>query len=151
MMHMQVHRPRYECSDCGRTFNCQNDLNQHARTHVPRTVACPGCGGMYRSMTDTALHFETGYCTGCPGRENARKAAYDLVRQRSGADQFLSNPRMLTYDGEPRGGWQSGDKNYRCPSCSREFEALGSLMQHQENRAQCRSGASHARNLSLGY
>jgi DNA-directed RNA polymerase subunit RPC12/RpoP len=36
--------PRFQCGECYREFNNQNELNMHMQVHRPRDVACPICG-----------------------------------------------------------------------------------------------------------
>lgn len=130
----QIQNTIYQCHQCGREFETQNNRDQHMQTHRKRTVECPGCGGYYKSATDAALHFETGYCPGCPGRSRARQVAYDYTRRHG--RQFINDQKLLTYDGG--GGWEDGGDNYRCPGCRKAFSALASLMQHQEAKSSCR-------------
>jgi hypothetical protein len=69
------------CVECAREFSSHswthalNQLKMHRQTHAPRTFACPVCNGSKRFKTgaDTALHLESGYCTGCQGKDNAHQ------------------------------------------------------------------------------
>ena len=61
---------------------------------------------MYRGMTDTASHFESGACDGCRGESNARRAAYDLVQNQSNGRSFLTSPLLLTDGGGGGGGYR---------------------------------------------
>lgn len=136
----QVREKTVPCAGCTRLFVDQNAMRQHAQVHAAADTPCPGCGRLYRGVTNAVLHFETGYCSGCPGRENARRAAYDFASAQETTRQFLTQPLMLTYDDGPTGGFQAEAENYKCPACTRTFNALGSLMQHQQARPQCRQG-----------
>ena len=143
----KVHRT-HECSDCGRYFRNAHDLKQHRQVHRPRTVPCPVCGQLYKSSTDAVLHIETGYCHGCRGRDNARRAVYGMVSQHA-AHLTSRGQQMLEYGSSGGGtGWQASGANYRCQGCHREFHSLGSLMQHQDARPQCKLGSS---TLALGW
>lgn len=135
------------CDECGKWLPDDNALKMHKRKHQERTFACPGCDKMYRGLTDTALHFESGSCTACKGQDNARRAAYQLVAQRKGGANFLTNPLMLT-DGDGGGGYSEEGPNYRCPSCPRTFKLVSALMQHQQSTA-CLSAGRQV-NLRLG-
>ena len=105
---------------------------------------------MYRGMTDTAAHFESGSCVACRGTDNARRAAYQLVAAAQGGRQFLANQQLLlTHNGELTGGYNAGGTNYNCPACGKTFSLLTSLLQHQENRAACRANGQNV-NLRLG-
>jgi hypothetical protein len=138
------------CDECGGQFPDENSLRQHKRTHQPRTFACPGCNRMYRGLTDTALHFESGSCAGCKGQENARRAAYQLVAQQAkGGSNFLTNPLMLTDGGSASvGGYSKEGPNYRCPSCGKTFRLVSALMQHQQSTACIAAGKQV--NLRIG-
>jgi DNA-directed RNA polymerase subunit RPC12/RpoP len=64
--------PTYQCGECYREFNCQNELNMHMQVHRPRNVACPICGEQrFRTGANAVQHVESGYCTGCRGQDNA--------------------------------------------------------------------------------
>ena len=136
------------CDECGKSFRDANALQQHKRTHQPRNFACPGCNRMYRDLTGTALHFESGQCSACRGPDNARRAAYELVAQQSGGRNFLANPLMITNGGETAGGFTADGPNYRCPSCQRTFRFVSALMQHQQS-TQCIGAGRHV-NLRIG-
>lgn len=138
----------HHCETCSRDFRHENDLAQHRQVHLPRNVKCPGCSRFYKRPADVAVHVETGYCNGCPGKENARRFAYDLVRTRGGQDSLI-NPVSITDGGGSSGGYQENGMNYQCSTCGKQFKALGSLMQHQSSRPQCAS--SGLNNLQLGF
>ena len=117
-----------------------------------RTVACPGCGKMHYTMGDTAQHFESGRCPSCPGQEAARRAAYQLVRQReydAGVQGSFTNggQALLTFNGNGQQDWsqgyEAGGKNYRCPSCQKSFGTLGGMLNHVQARPQCQQSGGH--------
>lgn len=144
----------YECEECGQTFHDQNALDQHRYTHRARSFPCPGCGKMYRGMTDAAMHFESGSCDSCRGKDNARRAAYQLVANQRGGSNFLARPQLLTFNGsgfsDSGGGYSDVEPNYKCSACGRHFHQLSSLMQHQQNRSQCTTNGQHV-NARIGY
>ena len=136
------------CDECGKPFRDANALLQHKRTHQPKSFACPGCSKMYRGLTDTALHFESGSCSACHGQDNARRAAYQLVTQQKGGASFLVNPLMIADGGGAAGGYTDAGPNYCCPSCHKTFRQLSALMQHQQF-TKCIEAGRHV-NLRLG-
>ncbi len=109
---------------------------------------------MYRGMVDTTRHFESGACEACRGPDNARRAAYELVRSQPGGSNFLTaEPLRLTMNGNGEletSGYSSNSHNYVCPTCQKTFSALSGLMQHQSSRPQCGKAGKHV-NLRLGY
>ena len=128
----------------------QNAYEQHARTHQERNFPCPGCGKLYRGMTDGALHFESGACTACKGADNARKVAYDFLSNQKGSHHFLTAPLMLTNcAGSTSGGYTTENPNYRCPTCNKTFMMLSGLMQHLSNKPQCAKSGMQP-NVRLG-
>lgn len=139
----------YACGECGKRMRDQNALDQHKRTHRPRNFPCPGCGSMYRGMTDTMSHIESGACGACKGQENARRAAYKLVSGQQGGGAFLTGPLLLTHSGDQGGGY-TGTNDYHCPGCKKRFSTVTSLMQHTENRPECSQRGQHV-NLRLGH
>ena len=64
----------YTCEVCNRRFNSSNELRMHSQVHRPKTVSCPVCGeARFGSAANAVQHVESGYCTGCTGRDNARQ------------------------------------------------------------------------------
>lgn len=125
----------FTCSTCGRKFQDQNALSQHEQTHRSRDYPCPGCGKMYRGMTDTARHFESGVCEACPGKDNARRAMYGLVSSQQGGSSFLTSSQgtlQLTHNGELSSGYSETENLYCCPACGKTFFNLSGV---------CRSAA----------
>ena len=125
-----------------------------------RTVPCPGCGRMYKFMSSVAGHFESGACQGCPGRENAQRAAYGFVRQqeqRSGhAGMMTGNTQqLLTFNSSGQAdytaGYVQGGENYECPGCRRTFRTLQGLISHSEAKPQCRGHFPGGGNLQLTF
>lgn len=141
----------FECPECSKRFADANSLAQHRHTHRARSFPCPGCGELYRGMTDAAMHFESGSCNACRGKDAARRAAYDLVANQPGGSRFLTNPRMLTYDGQVGGGYSDSGHNYQCHACGKTFGQLSSFMQHTQNRPACRDGQHVNANLKLTH
>jgi len=91
----------YECNECGRQFSDENALAQHRHTHRARSFPCPGCGQLYRGMTDAASHFESGGCSACRDKEQARRVAYERVAQTAGSSNFLVNPHSSRTTASP--------------------------------------------------
>jgi hypothetical protein len=74
------------------------------------------------------------------------------VSAQPSGQRFLTQPLMIADGGGGGGGWQPPPTaNYNCPGCGREFAALGSLMQHQDARPQCRAGGAPPSHLAIGY
>ena len=77
------------CPECGKMFDHSggnkkhigNMLKQHMQVHMPRTVSCPICGTekMFRTTTNAVQHVESGACSGCKGKGNARQQVYDFI------------------------------------------------------------------------
>ena len=129
----------FQCGECYREFNNQNELNMHLQVHRPRNVACPICGDRrFRSGANAVQHVESGYCSGCYGRDNARQQNYNFARSQPNMRHFMNNnpPPMLTWSNE---NFNTGDDfipefPYHCPQCSMCFRQMGQLLQHQDNR-----------------
>mmetsp|Transcript_35834 Transcript_35834/g.75460 ORF Transcript_35834/g.75460 Transcript_35834/m.75460 type:complete len:175 (+) Transcript_35834:178-702(+) len=122
----------YQCGECYREFDSQNELNMHMQVHRPRNVACPVCGERrFRSGANAVQHVESGYCSGCRGRDNARRQIYDFARSRRGMQPFLSGTPLLT-----NGGRNGGvpEFPYQCPQCVKSFRHLSQLLQHQDQK-----------------
>ena len=122
----------YQCGECYREFNSQNELNMHMQVHRTRNVACPVCGERrFKTGANAVQHVESGYCTGCRGTENARQQIYDYAQSRRGMQPHLTQMPMLT-----NGGCNSGvpDFPYQCQQCSKQFRQLSQLLQHQDQK-----------------
>ena len=123
---------KYQCGQCYREFNTQNELNMHMQVHRPRNVACPICGEQrFRSGANAVQHVESGYCSGCYGRDNARQQIYDFARSQSGMQPYLSGTPMIT-----NGGYHDSvpDFPYQCTACAKSFRQLSQLLQHQDQK-----------------
>uniref|UniRef100_A0A7S2YSA1 C2H2-type domain-containing protein n=1 Tax=Entomoneis paludosa TaxID=265537 RepID=A0A7S2YSA1_9STRA len=123
----------FECSQCSRTFNNQNELNMHMQVHRPRNVSCPVCGETrFRSGANAVQHVESGYCTGCRGQDQAREQIYRFAAKQKSMRPFMNSTPMLEYgDGSDYG---VPDLPYHCPDCSKPFRHLSQLLQHQDQK-----------------
>ena len=129
----------YQCTECHREFNSQNELNMHMQVHRPREFRCPVCGDVrFRSPANAVQHIESGYCRGCLGKDNARRQIYEHVQRNAGG----SNPMLTNGGGHPYGG-SVPDFPYQCQQCTKSFRQLSQLMQHMDQK--------HNRMRMLGY
>ena len=104
----------------------------------------------FRTLVDTAKHFESGSCEGCLGQANARRFAYDQLANSAGGERFLARPAQLTWNGDvAEGGYSASGQNYKCPGCGKLFSLLSSLLEHQQNRRECLLGGSSQANVRL--
>mmetsp|Transcript_16355 Transcript_16355/g.39897 ORF Transcript_16355/g.39897 Transcript_16355/m.39897 type:complete len:236 (+) Transcript_16355:62-769(+) len=120
----------YECQICFKECKNENNLQQHMQVHQPRNVACPVCGEQrFRSATNAVQHVESGSCSSCRGKDNARDAIYRFVSAK--APQLL-NQRAIGYfsdsDEEPP------EYPYECSYCSKAFRQLSQQMQHEKDK-----------------
>ena len=122
--------PSYMCGECQRTFNDQNQLNMHMQVHRTRLKPCVACGSRFKSSANMVQHLESGYCTRCTGRDNARDQIYGLAIKLRGMRPYMTGTPLLT------NGYNQGipDYPYQCPQCSISFRQLSQLMQHQDNK-----------------
>lgn len=133
----------YECNECFRQFNSRNSLDQHMQVHRPRNVACPVCNEVrFRSGANAVQHVESGYCSGCRGRDNARQQIYNFASSKSTMKPYMTSVPRLTNGG---GGSYGAvpDYPYKCPSCAKSFQQLSQLLQHKD--------AKHNSTHLLGY
>lgn len=122
----------YQCGECYREFNSQNELTMHMQVHRPRNVACPICGEKrFRTGANAVQHVESGYCSGCKGQDNARRQIYNFAQRQRGMQPYLNGTPLLT-----NGGYNDGvpDFPYHCPHCSKSFRNASQLMQHQDQK-----------------
>jgi len=122
----------YQCRECYREFNSQNELDMHMQVHRPRNVSCPVCGEQrFLSPANAIQHVESGYCTGCLGRDNARQQIYQYAQGQRRMQPFMTGTPLLA-----NGSYNSGvpDLPYQCPQCAKSFRQLSQLYQHQDNK-----------------
>lgn len=136
-MHMITHRPKHQCYECGRAFDSANELRQHGQVHLERNVACPLCGEVrFRSVTNAVAHVESGSCQACQGADNARRNIYDYMSSNATGRRFLSDTLAID-NGSGRA--PPPDRPYQCnlDDCGRSgrtFVNLSALMAHQADK-----------------
>ncbi|KAL7509230.1 hypothetical protein ACHAXN_007148 [Cyclotella atomus] len=124
--------PRFQCGECYREFNNQNELNMHMQVHRPRDVACPICGERrFKTGANAVQHVESGYCSGCSGADNARRQIYEFAQRQGGMQRYLTGTPQLTHVGSSNG---VPDMPYQCRECNKSFRNLSQLMQHQDQK-----------------
>ena len=131
----------FQCGECYREFNSRNELKMHMQVHRPRNVKCPVCGEQrFRSGANAVQHVESGYCSGCPGRNNARQQIYDFAQKKRGMQPYLNGRPLLTNGGHDD---DIPDFPYQCPECAKSFRQLSQLLQHQDQK--------HSRTKMIGF
>ena len=116
------------CPQCRREFRTEHDLTQHMKVHRSRDVACPVCGDRrFASGANAVAHVESGFCTGCRGKDNARAAIHGFVAHNA---PHLRN-KMIGYDGNYSS--DVPDLPYACTYCRKAFGSLSSMMNHEED------------------
>lgn len=134
------------CEECDRWFEHGNSAQQHEKTHRSRDKVCPMCEQRsYGSVADVALHIESGFCSACRGKSNARQVVYDFMQGHRETRAFLK-PAICDWasDGSEE---EVPEYPYRCDACQRDFKTMGALLQHRDAK---HAGASSARK-ALGW
>jgi hypothetical protein len=121
---LQMHYPhcpvRKTCDVCDRVFKGDHALMQHKKSHVSRDVSCPVCGDKkFRNAANAIAHVESGYCTGCMGKDNARTQIHQFVSQRAPS---LCVPMLQ--NGSQHNSWEVPDRPYECRFCRKTFKQL---------------------------
>ncbi|EKM52223.1 uncharacterized protein PHACADRAFT_260453 [Phanerochaete carnosa HHB-10118-sp] len=129
------------CATCGRSFASENNLMQHKRTHLPKTVQCPGrnCTRAFASHADLVLHWESGTCPSGVTRQlvNDTAAKNDRYRLITDARRLIQGP-----DGgyTPRGSvttWATqaswNGSAYECVLCHCTYPKLARLNEHLQS------------------
>ncbi|CAE8632998.1 unnamed protein product [Polarella glacialis] len=119
---------QYECTECSRLFENDNNLKQHMQVHLPRDTMCPSCGDTrFRSHVNVAQHVESGGCRACgtQGKQMVRNFT------RAHAPQFFHLAL-----GDRNYDWEIDDEDDEdvpyCSQCHRDFKSVASLLQHIE-------------------
>ena len=104
------------------------------QVHRPRAVSCPICGEQrFKSGANAVQHVESGYCSGCQGKDRARKAIYDFAQSQKALRRYMTDaPRLTNGSGYDHGGVP--DKPYHCQECSKSFRQMSQLLQHQDQK-----------------
>jgi uncharacterized CHY-type Zn-finger protein len=124
----------YTCNVCDRDFNHPNHLKMHMQTHRPRNVICPVCDkSTFRSGANAVQHVESGFCSGCRGRNNAREQIYKYATKQPSMHRYITELPLLTWHGDYEYD-DVPDYPYTCPDCNRYFKELSQLLQHQDNK-----------------
>jgi len=127
------------CPQCDKVFNhrsgnqrfIDNMLKQHMQVHKPRNVSCPVCDETrFRSSINAVQHVESGSCSKCSGKENAREKIYKFIATHQASRGLLAERPALTWYGECIS--EVPERPYVCRSYDRTFVHLSGLMQHQE-------------------
>jgi DNA-directed RNA polymerase subunit RPC12/RpoP len=127
--------PTYECSDCSRTFDSQNNLEMHRQVHRPRNVPCPICGKQRfkKSGANAVQYVESGYCDECQRINSARNQIYQFASSEPPMQHYLNGRPMLMNGGSTN---HVPDFPYHCGLCSHAFHHLNQLLQHQDQKHQ---------------
>jgi hypothetical protein len=128
-MHMKHHieSRKLRCESCDASFDRPHDLEQHRKVHRPKDVQCPICGDKrFASAANAVAHVESGYCSGCLGKDHARSSIYRFVSRNAAG---LCAP-MIEY-GSFGAVNEVPDRPYRCTYCSKTFTMLSAQMNHE--------------------
>jgi hypothetical protein len=118
------------CDKCSVEFNTPNELKMHMQCHRERCVDCPFCvDAQFMSIANAYMHAESGQCTECYGKENAREQIYDRVHEDFSLQRFLNEPDedMYASDGVP-------EFPYTCYLCHFRYRDFGPLLQHLDHK-----------------
>lgn len=125
----QAPSPTFTCQTCYKSFHNQNELNMHMQVHRPRTIPCPVCGrAFFKSGANAVAHVESGYCSGCPGKSQARQKIFEFA---SSKPQMRAHMTPMLENG---GQTSIPDRPYQCNLCARSFRDLSGLLQHQDQK-----------------
>lgn len=106
------------------------------KSHATRVLKCPLCQGpkQFKNGANVVAHVESGFCTGCVGKDAARDQIFQFVSR---------NAPSLTVPMLENGGYGGGApaRPYQCSYCSKTFAHLSAQMNHE--------GDVHANNRGL--
>jgi len=137
--HMNIHRRRYRCRECGKCCQSSFELMQHRRGHSgERLFECAVCHKRFLSSRYLFLHMNIhGSKYKCPECGRCLKSAHDLAahrRSHSGEKPFrctICGKHFAKLHGLARHGrTHSGERPYRCLLCDKAFCGSGDLNRH---------------------
>ena len=124
----------FRCEICDRAFNTENGLNMHKQVHRPKLFSCPVCRDQrFRSGANAVQHVESGSCSACHGRDNARQQIYDFASQQKGMRRFMTEVPLLTFGGNETNR-VAPNFPYMCRDCDKAFRQLSQLLQHLDQK-----------------
>lgn len=133
----------YQCSDCGRAFNCRAYLACHRRLHTQeKPFKCKVCGKAFRWSSNCIRHqkIHTGVkphkCSVC-GKAFQRVSAYRLhqrthkkKKRRRSANECEDDSSDSDHLGQSRG------KVFPCTQCRKSFHCKSYVLEHQRIHTQ---------------
>ncbi|ETN42878.1 uncharacterized protein HMPREF1541_02036 [Cyphellophora europaea CBS 101466] len=107
----------FQCCECMKVFQNQNNLRMHKQVHFERDVECYGCDREFATTSAMVLHLERGTCGIGTDSDDIADWALGCIY----ADMFTTN-----------GG---GSWSFECPGCNATFRYVSGLLQHIESDA----------------
>jgi Zinc-finger double-stranded RNA-binding/Zinc-finger of C2H2 type len=130
------------CTDCRRSFQNQNNLNQHllSNLHKPSTLICPGrgCNRSFSSPARLVLHFESGTCPSGMTREELNRLVVRADRNNviTNSSRLLCGPSGCEPPATAKLWATSRSYNgeaYECFLCHATYRTLAGLNQHLQS------------------
>ncbi|XP_071451390.1 uncharacterized protein [Hetaerina americana] len=134
------------CRECGHTFECQDQLREHAKEHESsRPLPCLYCGKRFKSLNDLNAHivvhsdYKPFECEHCGLRCRSKHMMARHKRTHSALKPFLCSVCGKTYADAlafRRHVLKSHSKRkpLGCGECGEEFESASSLANHSRSR-----------------
>ena len=112
--HMNIHRGKHKCTECGRCCPSKTYLEEHRKRHLGhKTFECTVCGKRFIRSWELTVHSIT------HSREKPYKC-YICEQMFSRYDHLKVHVRI-----------HIGEKPYKCLLCNKSFSGSSSLQQHK--------------------
>ena len=116
--HIRCHSARFTCSECGKCYGYNKDLNRHMHVHLDKMYHCQTCDKFYKTKSVYERHIDN-------HKDNGMKDFYkcDICNKSFGSRVAIVNHIKTVHVGR-------NDDSYFCLACDKTFANKWTFLQH---------------------